>query len=265
MGSNNTKLKHPEEVLEESVEGRVGSESDRHSTPVGVLDDQTLVGKVDLPGCFEHSEHTSSHETHVAASEEMPSCFDGLEFGISDLREDIANFKISRFHENPRFVDFRKMPVPILQCFFWPDEWKILCVCIFLNCTRRAQVERVVWKFFEEYPTPEALLKAPDEEVQEIIKPLGFYKRRTTSLKRMSEDFIAGNWKSPEDLRSVGVYAATCYRMMLNFELGEHAPDDHALVDLYNWMKGISPRRLSYLGEITNPIRVGRLLPDVRR
>ena len=130
--------------------------------------------------------------------------------------------------------------------------------CIFLNCTRRIQVERVVWKFFERFPTPESLLDAADEEIQKIIKPLGFYKRRTTSLKRMSEDFVGRNWKSTEDLRSVGVYAATCYRMMFLFELGDHAPDDHALVDLYNWMKGLASRRR----DVDEP---GRCLPDVRR
>ncbi len=145
------------------------------------------------------------------------------------------------------------MDVPIIQCFFWPDPWKVFCCCIFLNCTRRGQVEKVVWKFFELYPTPEALLAASDEEVQEVIRSLGFYKRRTTSLKRLSEDFVAKSWKSPEDLRSVGVYAATCFRMMFEFELESSPPNDHALKDLWVWMR----QEYRY--------RFGRTLPDVRR
>lgn len=145
------------------------------------------------------------------------------------------------------------MDAPIIQCFFWPDKWKVLVTCVFLNCTRRGQVEKVVWKFFELYPTPEALLATPDEEVQEVIRSLGFYKRRTTALKRLSEDFVAENWKSPEDLRSVGVYAATCYRMMFEFELGQFAPNDHALVDLYVWMR----QEYRY--------KFGRTLPNVLR
>lgn len=152
-----------------------------------------------------------------------------------------------------RPVDFDRMPEPILQCFFYPDRWKVLCTCVFLNCTRRCQVENIVWKFFEKYPTPEALLAAPDEEVQALIRPLGFYKRRTTSLKRLSEDFISGNWKSPEELSSVGEYASTCYRMMFDFEIPTTPPNDHALKDLWSWMR--NKLRSSF----------GRTQPDVLR
>jgi len=155
----------------------------------------------------------------------------------SENSKDVSRFEIGRLHNHPRFLNFKTMDVPIIQCFFWPNAWQVLVTCTFLNCTRRGQVEKVVWKFFELYPTPEALLAAPDEEVQEVIRTLGFYKRRTTALKRLSEDFIAGNWKSPEDLRSVGVYAATCYRMMFEFELGSSPPEDHALKDLWVWMR----------------------------
>lgn len=263
--SRRASLKKSEEPLEVRVKSRIEHRKKLHYGTVLPLEKQAMRHAGNVPPGEQDGQDLSSlkpvGDDHVPVRARL----DGIELGSIELGKDITNFEIGRTQKNPRFVDFRKMPVPILQCFFWPDAWKIFCTCIFLNCTRRVQVERVVWKFFETYPTPEALLAAADEEIQEIIRPLGFYKRRTTSLKRMSEDFIAGNWKSPEDLRSVGVYAATCYKMMFNFELGEHAPDDHALVDLYNWMKGISPRREIYLGESVDPSRMGRLLPDVRR
>lgn len=145
------------------------------------------------------------------------------------------------------------MPEPILQCYFWPDEWKCLVVCMMLNRTKRAQVEKVVWKFFEKYPTPDALLAAPDEEISEMVKPLGFYRRRALALKKMSQDFLEGKWKNPEDLRSVGVYAATCYRMMFRSEVGVLPPNDHALKDLWVWMR---KEMKTFLG---------RVLPDTLR
>ena len=199
-------------------------------------------------------ENISSLESERVLRAGVPSCHGNeLESRATDFHENISRPKVAGLHGHPRFLDFKTMSAPIIQCFFWPNAWQVFCCCIFLNCTRRGQVEKVVWKFFELYPTPEVLLSTPDEEVQEVIRSLGFYRRRTTSLKRMSEDFVSKNWKRPEDLRSVGVYAATCYRMMFEFELGRHAPSDHALVDLWNWMR----QELRY--------KFGRTLPHVRR
>jgi methyl-CpG-binding domain protein 4 len=136
-------------------------------------------------------------------------------------------------------------PVPhfgLLQEQFLASEWQVLVACIMLNCTTRKQVEKVIYRFFERWPTPEALVEAQRDDVVPLIRSLGFGNRRFDRLHRFSREFIDVPWHEPDVLHAVGKYAHDCWRVLFKGDWEQVEPDDHALVDYHNWLKNKRPR-----------------------
>ena len=106
-----------------------------------------------------------------------------------------------------------RSPKPLIQEDLWPNEWKILVACILLNLTTRKQVETVIYDLFNKWPDAISLSKANERDLSELLKPLGMYKRRAKSLKRMSGEYLANSWNTAKDLYGCGKYADDCWRI----------------------------------------------------
>ena len=110
----------------------------------------------------------------------------------------------------------------LLQEKYADEPWKLLVCCILLNCTTRKQVDKMLDELFERFPNPIRMQASTDEELEEIIRPLGLWRRRTVILRKMS-----GMWwrikrqypyeDVPEEeiarLPGIGVYALDSYRI----------------------------------------------------
>ena len=68
-----------------------------------------------------------------------------------------------------------KSPYDLLQERFWPNEWKILVVCLMLNQTSRKQVEPMIQDFFLRYPDPMSILDSRDEDLFLILRTEKIY------------------------------------------------------------------------------------------
>ena len=110
-----------------------------------------------------------------------------------------------------------KSPFDLLQERYWPDDWKILIVCLLLNQTSRKQVEPMIERFFARWPTPEAASLANEEEMREVIRSLGMYNRRVKTIKNMSKQYLAG-FENAKDLYGCGKYADDTYRIFMKGE-----------------------------------------------
>lgn len=62
------------------------------------------------------------------------------------------------------------------------DPWEVYIAEILLQRTRGDAVQNVYTDFLEYYPDPEAMQDATEEQVFEIVRPLGFGNQRTKSL-----------------------------------------------------------------------------------
>jgi len=134
-------------------------------------------------------------------------------------------------------------PHRLLQEKYWPNRWKVAVICIFLNCTRRASVEKIIDEFFEHYFSPQKFIESYEndkcrEDLIELIKPLGFKARRAKQLYEFSVDFL----KLPKDqpiltCRGIGDYASQCDRMYFFKDLDDVPPNDTALVKVWHWLK----------------------------
>ena len=82
-----------------------------------------------------------------------------------------------------------------------------------LNQTSYKQVDKVRHEFFNNFPTPESLCAAHDDDIISIIKPLGFYNRRAKMWKKFSEKWMQWDGKAIESLPGVGKYAADSWKI----------------------------------------------------
>ncbi len=129
-----------------------------------------------------------------------------------------------------------KSPYDLLQERFWPNEWKILVVCLMLNQTSRKQVEPMIEDFFEKYPDPESILKSKEEELFLFLKPLGLVNRRIKTLKKFSFQFLEEGWKTAKDLYGCGKYADDAWRIFCRGDWKKVSPSDHALVFYHDFL-----------------------------
>ena len=130
-----------------------------------------------------------------------------------------------------------KSPHGLIQEDLWSDEWKLLVSCLLLNLTTRKQVDSVIHEFFKRWPAPVSLLGADEQELQELIKPLGMWRKRSKTLRRFTREYLTLEWETPKDLYGCGKYADDAWRIFCIGEWSMVEPNDHALNNYHNWLR----------------------------
>ena len=129
-------------------------------------------------------------------------------------------------------------PYTLLQEELNKDPWKIFVCCIFCNLTKRRSSEAFIWKFLERWPTPSAASKLNEEDLKELIAPLGLVERRAKALKQMSADYLSKDWyDDATKLFGIGKYGSDAYRIFVKDEWREVTPTDSALKNYKKWME----------------------------
>ena len=100
----------------------------------------------------------------------------------------------------------RKIERPLLQEIYQDDPWKMLVCCILLNLTKRQQVDGIRHKLFDKYPTEYKMIEADEDELSEILKPLGLYRKRAKTLIKFSWMWVNG-FSDVTELYGIGEYA----------------------------------------------------------
>lgn len=132
------------------------------------------------------------------------------------------------------------------------DPWKMLMVCFMLNQTSHKQVDQIRHEFFSRYPNAQALLDAEENEVRELIRPLGFYNRRVKTWKDFCQQWIEAGTDFPTvdqlaEMKGIGKYALDSWKV---FQLYEYNTDvqDHVLNWYVDWAREeVSKLRDAYL------------------
>jgi len=122
----------------------------------------------------------------------------------------------------------------LLQEILWPDRWKSTVACVMLNLTKRAQVDKVWPILFEAAPDPESLLKMEDDDLKQILQPLGLSNVRTRRLKRLAKEWLEG--VEYDNLHGLGEYALASDRIFYRGEIPSEVKD-HALAKYVKWKK----------------------------
>lgn len=133
----------------------------------------------------------------------------------------------------------------------WRDpattRYRAVCVEVLLQRTRAETVAAFYHDFFERYPGWDALDRAPVEEIEVALRPVGLWRRRARSLKGLAAYAVSVGGAFPDDRAElerapgIGQYVASA---ILLFHHGRREP----LLDVNMARvieRGVRPRRLA--------------------
>ena len=125
-------------------------------------------------------------------------------------------------------------PYELLQEIYYPDKWKMLLSCIFLNCTNRKQVDKIRDEFFERWPTPQSISQKDYDQIRDVIQSLGFKDKRTQTIINFSHAFLHTEWTNPIELPGIGRYGQDMWDIFINNKFIEN-PSDKVLKKYVIW------------------------------
>ncbi|MFW9828581.1 MAG: endonuclease III domain-containing protein [Candidatus Thorarchaeota archaeon] len=129
------------------------------------------------------------------------------------------------------------------------DPFKILISTILSARTRDANTRIATEKLFSKHNSPKAIAKAEIEEIENLIKPSGFYKVKAARIKEVSKVLIQrfgakvpNNYKDLINLPGVGPKTANCV-LVYAFKVPAIPVDTHVhrISNRLRWVKTINP------------------------
>ena len=91
--------------------------------------------------------------------------------------------------------------------------WQHMVAVIMLNQTGRKPVKTVFPVFMNKWPTPGEFFRATEQEVKDVIWPLGMVNVRYKRLKRMTADFLTWDQDDATMLYGIGKYGSDSYEI----------------------------------------------------
>jgi methyl-CpG-binding domain protein 4 len=95
----------------------------------------------------------------------------------------------------------------------WVRKWQHMIAVIMLNQTGRKAVKYVLPMFLNRWYQPSDLLNAREQEVKDIIWPLGMMNVRYQRLRKMTEDYLWWNGEDATKLYGIGKYGSDSYEI----------------------------------------------------
>ena len=91
--------------------------------------------------------------------------------------------------------------------------WQHMVAVIMLNQTGRKPVKTVFPIFMDRWPDPFSFLRASEQEIKDVIWPLGMVNVRTKRLVRMTEDYLTWDGVDATMLYGIGKYGSDSYQI----------------------------------------------------
>ncbi|MBN1803443.1 MAG: hypothetical protein JW891_18180 [Candidatus Lokiarchaeota archaeon] len=113
---------------------------------------------------------------------------------VNNKEKEFVKSLLNWFEQNKRDFTWRN---PDLTPF------NILIAEIMLQKTGANQVEPLFTSFIQKYPTVQEVSNLSEEELGEILKPLGLYKRRARDIKKTIDSIINNGGEIPYDVKEL--------------------------------------------------------------
>jgi len=130
-----------------------------------------------------------------------------------------------------------KSPFDLIQEKLYPHPWKLLVATIFLNKTNNKVSFPILSKFFSLWPSPEAASLADQDQVAQLLQPMGLHNLRAKTLIKFSWEFLNTDWRYPIELFGIGKYGNDSYRIFCVEEWREVEPRDKKLNIYHEWIR----------------------------
>ena len=132
-----------------------------------------------------------------------------------------------------------RSPWNLVQEPYFGDEWKILVCCLLLNLTTHKQVRKILCELFEKYPCPNSMAEANEDDLKDLVRPLGLVNKRAKTLIRFSQEYLSKDWKTAKDLYGCGKYADDAWHIFCVGSWEKVVPRDHALNYYYTYLQDL--------------------------
>lgn len=100
-------------------------------------------------------------------------------------------------------------------------NYELIIAEVFLQRTKAETVSKFLSLFFKKYPSWKQLGEATEEELKEMIKPLGLYNQRGTRLYKLAQELKIKNGRFPSernqvaDLPMMGQYITNAFELYI--------------------------------------------------
>jgi methyl-CpG-binding domain protein 4 len=91
--------------------------------------------------------------------------------------------------------------------------WQHMVAVIMLNQTGRKPVKTVFPVFISKWSTPLSFLTATEDEIKNVIWPLGMVNVRCKRLQQMTRDFLTWDGNDATMLYGIGKYGSDSYEI----------------------------------------------------
>jgi len=91
--------------------------------------------------------------------------------------------------------------------------WQHMVAVIMLNQTGRKPVKTVFPVFMSKWSTPSSFLTTTEQEIKNVIWPLGMVNVRCKRLQQMTRDFLTWDQKDATMLYGIGKYGSDSYEI----------------------------------------------------
>ncbi|XP_011009513.1 PREDICTED: methyl-CpG-binding domain protein 4-like [Populus euphratica] len=130
-----------------------------------------------------------------------------------------------------------KSPHELLQENHYHDPWRVLVICMLLNCTSGGQVRPILNDFFTLCPDAKTTTNVDQKEIAHLTHSLGFKNMRAEKIKRLSEIYLEEDWTHVTFLPGVGKYAADAYAIFCTGRWDRVVPEDHMLTRYWEFLR----------------------------
>ena len=127
-------------------------------------------------------------------------------------------------------------PLDLIQELY-TDPWQHLVVC--LSCSRTTggpAVREAIAALLARWPTPSALLGAPQAHLLEALHAVGLQAIRLAALTAMSRDFLATAWEDPTAFKGCGRFCADSWRIFCRGHRSLAGVEDANLQRYLRWL-----------------------------
>lgn len=115
----------------------------------------------------------------------------------------------------------------------WIRRWQHMVAVIMLNQTGRKPVKTVLPLFLYHWPDPVSFSLATEEEIKDVIWPLGMANVRCKRLQRMTDDYATWDGVDATELYGIGKYGSDSYEIFFKQNYSVN-PTDKELIRYLN-------------------------------
>lgn len=72
----------------------------------------------------------------------------------------------------------------------WENPYQLLIATILAAQATDERINKVTPILFSKWPTPQAMVEAPQDELEQVLTPTGFFRRKAKSVKETSQGLI---------------------------------------------------------------------------